>query len=102
MAADVGSQQDAEGAFGDDDSAADEATENADASNMAPLAPRVPPLDTALPALKGVRPALSPSALGKRSRGVEGETPVTGRTPSKLRGAFARSQQRSARGEQRD
>jgi hypothetical protein len=100
MAAEVVSQEGEEAAG--DDSAAEEATENADAGNVAAAAPRVPPLDTALPAIKGGRPALSPSALGKRSRGGEGETPVTGRTPSKLRGAFARNLQRSARGERRD
>ena len=65
----------------------------------AAAAPVVPPLDTAaLAAVKTGKRVLSPSALGKRSRQLEGETPVSGRSPSKLRGAFARSQQRSARG----
>lgn len=59
----------------------------------------VPPLDTsALPGIKAPR-VPSPSALGKRGR-VDGETPVSGRgSPSKLRAAFSRNQQRSARGE---
>lgn len=68
--------------------------------NVAPAALVVPPLDTsALPSIKAQQRVISPSALGKRSR-VDGETPVSGRnSPSKLRGAFQRHQQRSARGE---
>lgn len=67
--------------------------------------PAVPVLDTsALPAPKGgsKQRVLSPSALGKRSRAVESEAPLSGRSPSKLRGAFTRNQQRSARGERKD
>ncbi|PRW51062.1 125 kDa kinesin-related -like [Chlorella sorokiniana] len=68
-------------------------------------APVVPPLDvSALPGpAKGPR-VPSPSALGKRTRAAVaaegGEAPASGRgSPSKLRSAFQRHQQRSARGE---
>ncbi|KAI7844763.1 hypothetical protein COHA_001645 [Chlorella ohadii] len=72
-------------------------------------APVVPPLDvSALPGpAKGPR-VPSPSALGKRTRAAAaaaegGEAPASGRgSPSKLRSAFQRHQQRSARGERAD
>lgn len=71
-------------------------------------APVVPPLDvSALPnPAKGPR-VPSPSALGKRTRASAaaegGEAPASGRgSPSKLRSAFQRHQQRSARGERAD
>ncbi|KAL4443980.1 hypothetical protein ABPG75_011717 [Micractinium tetrahymenae] len=81
--------------------AAAEHQENADAGNVGAVPTlRVPPLDTsALPGpAKGQR-VPSPSALGKRTRAAaaaaDGEAPVSGRgSPSKLRGAFQRHQQR--------
>jgi hypothetical protein len=72
--------------------------------NLAPVqlaALSVPPLNTAaLPSAKGAgKRVTSPSALGKRQRCIDGEAPASGRgSPSKLRGAFTRHQQRSARG----
>lgn len=71
---------------------------------MAAPALALPPLDVAaLPGAKAGQRVVSPSALGKRSRAVDGEAPASGRgSPSKLRGAFQRHQQRSARGERGD
>lgn len=65
----------------------------------------VPPLDmSALPGTKAAGRVLSPSALGKRTRAADGDAAVSARgSPSKLRGAFQRHQQRSsARGERGD
>ncbi len=73
------------------------------APSPAANAPVVPPLDvSALPGpAKGPR-VPSPSALGKRTRAAAaaaegGDVPASGRgSPSKLRSAFQRHQQRSA------